>query len=169
MSFLEFITLFLAIYGTVLSTWIFVNERRKNQRHMLVEISLPIERNVAVDEAGIITQIPGSHSEINVYGGNIGNRAIKMAKVGVLVGRGMFGPVNIVLIDQDVSGELSEGEKREHSFDTRQLKDRAKHFAFRSGNLRLVGYYRDEVYGFYKSKAVRTNIDEWIDTDKMRW
>lgn len=166
MSLLDLVTLALAVWGAVISTWLLVMERRKNQRRMLVELSMTIERNM-INNAGFLEPGLGSHMAIKIYGGNVGNRAITLAEVGVLVERGRLHRNSPVLFSASASEELAEGQSHEKFFNVTGSIDKARVLADRRGGIRLVGYYHDEVHGFYRSKPVRTNVDDWFGSNML--
>jgi hypothetical protein len=144
------ITLLIAIYGALLSTYSVWTARQEHKREVKVELSYGLKTN----------PISGVSPTLLILSAlNTGTKTVTLSSTGLILPRKKYlffpRPESNVTFPYD----LPEGKSCSIWIATEELANDLKREGY-SGRIALKGYYRDAIGGYYKSKSVKFNIEK---------
>lgn len=153
MNWKEIITILLAIYGAILSTFNRIAQWRNN----IFRVNVKIKWGAKPLPAGGLSELM-----VILIATNPGRRAVTISSYG------FFAPDNNTLCfpnrmtTLNFPYELTPGKSCEEIFIARDLANELKNIGY-EGEIELMGFYGDELDKTYKSKPWKFNIDEWAE------
>jgi len=146
------ITLIIAIYGALLSTYSIWNARQEHKREIKVELSYGFMRNPL---SGV------SPPMLFLSALNTGTKTVTLSSMGLILPRKDKKYLIFVQPESSVSFpyDLPEGKSCSVWITTKELAEDLKREGY-SGRISLKGYYRDAIGGYYKSKSVKFTIEK---------
>jgi hypothetical protein len=143
------ITLLIAIYGALVSTYSVWTARQEHRREIKVELSYGFMRNALAEVSPTLLILSAM---------NTGAKTATLTSTGLALPRKKY-----LLFAQPESNvtfphDLPEGKSCSVWITNEELLKDLKREGY-SGRIKLKGYYRDAVGGYYKSKSVRFNIE----------
>ena len=144
------ITLIIAIYGAVLSTYSVLISKQQYKREIKVVLSYGFIRNP-------LSQV--SPTMLFIAAHNTGEKTITLTSMGLLLPNKKY--LNFLRPDSNVSfpHELLAGKDCNVWVTTKELAEDLKREGL-SGKVSLKGFYRDAIGGDYRSKSIKFNIDK---------
>jgi len=149
----DIVTIIVAVYGAILSTYNFLVERRKHRPSVNVKIS-----------QGFLSSGAGDVSDLMLFlsASNPGEKAVTLASHGFELPN----KKNLVFprAQSDVTFpcELLPEKGCQVWMPVLDVARALRSEGF-SGKVKLVGFYRDQVGRTHRSKPYEFNVDEWID------
>jgi len=144
------ITLIIAVYGAILSTYSIWSERQEHKREIKVRLSYGFIRNV-------LGQV--SPTMIILEALNKGSKTVTLSSMGLILPKKKYlflaRPNSYVTFPHD----LLDGKNVNVWLETKELAGDLKNEGY-SGRIRLRGYYNDAIGNRYISKSVKFNIDK---------
>jgi hypothetical protein len=151
MDWTNIITAVVALYGAVLSTYMFITQLRKEKFRIKVKITM-----------GFMSFVSGSTSNAMVFlsASNPGQKAVVLSAQGFMLPdkRSMVFPnaqTNVTF-----PYELLPAKSCQIWIEAREIAETLKSHGF-SKKVKLIGFYRDQLDKVYKSKPYKFDIDEW--------
>jgi hypothetical protein len=144
------ITLLIAIYGALLSTYSVWNARQEHRREIKVELSYGFMRNALAEVSPPLLILSAM---------NTGAKTVTLTSTGLVLPRKKYlffaQPESNVAFPHD----LPEGKSCSVWIANEELAKDLKREGY-SGRVKLIGYYKDAVGGYYKSKSVKFNVEK---------
>jgi len=144
------ITLLIAIYGALLSTYSVWTARQEHKREIKVELSYGFMRN----------PLSGVGPTLLILSAlNTGTKTVTLTSTGLILPKKKY--LFFAQPESNVSFpyDLPEGKNCNVWIATEELAKDLKREGY-SGRISLKGYYRDAIGGYYKSKSIKFNIEK---------
>jgi len=144
------ITLLIAIYGAVVSTYSIYASRQEHKREIKVELSYGFMRNVLGEVSPPLLILSAM---------NTGVKTVTLTSTGLVLPRKKY-----LFFAQPESNvtfphELTEGKSCSVWIANKELAEDLRREGY-SGKIKLKGYYKDAVGGDYQSKQKKFNIEK---------
>ena len=145
------ITLIIAIYGAILSTYSIWNARKEHKHEIKVELAYGFSTN-PLSPKGLLLILSAL---------NIGRKPVTLSSMGLILPSKDIKYYTILRPNSNVSFpyDLPEGKRCSVWIGTKELAENLKHEGF-SGEINLRGYYGDAIGGKYKSKKLKFDIEK---------
>jgi hypothetical protein len=145
------ITLLIAIYGALLSTYSVWTARQEHKREIKVELSYGFMRNPL---SGV------SPPMLLLSASNTGTKTVTLTSMGLILPRKDKKYLIFAQPESNVSFpcDLLEGKNCNVWVTTKELAEDLKREGY-SGRISLKGYYRDAIGGYYESKSFKFDIE----------
>lgn len=151
MNWTEIITIIIAIYGAILSTFNRITQWRNNMFRVNVKIKW-----------GAMPQPSGDLGKAMIFliATNPGQRVVTISSYGFIApdNNNLFFPYRKTTLNFPY--ELTPGKSCEEIFMAGEFAKDLKHMGY-TGEIELIGFYGDELDRTYKSKPWKFNIDNW--------
>jgi hypothetical protein len=147
------ITLVIASYGAILSTYSVWSKRKEQKRELKVLLRYGVVSN------SILSHRPSTMLFICAL--NTGKKTVTLTSMGLILPRKDKNYFTFIRPDSNVSfpHDLLEGKSCDVWTETKKLAENLKQEGF-SGKIKLKGYYGDAIGRRYKSKSINFDIDE---------
>ena len=147
------ITLVIASYGAILSTYSVWSKRKEQRREPKVSLRYGVRLNPILGHR--------SPPRLIIRAVNSEKETVTLTSMGLILPRrdnNLFSPY---VPNSDVSfpHDLLGGKNCDVWFETKELAENLKREGF-SGKIKLKGYYGDAIGRMYKSKSINFDIDE---------
>jgi len=145
------ITLIIAVYGALLSTYSVWASRQEKKREIKVKLSYGL----------IANPLSVSPKMLMISALNTGPKRVTLASMGLIVPRKDEKYLTFLRPDSDVSfpHDLVEGKGCSVWVTTKEIAENLRHEGF-SGKISLKGFYRDAIGGEYRSKSLKFDIEK---------
>jgi len=144
------ITLIIASYGALLSTYSIWNKRQEQRRKIKVELSYGLLR------AGLTSDVS---SVLIISAKNTGRKTVTLSSMGLVLPDKKYLAFLYPKSNVSFPYDLPEGKDCNVWIETEELTKDLKKGGY-SGKISLIGYYKDAIGGMYKSKSLK------FDTEK---
>jgi len=145
------VTLSIALYGAILSTYTIWNARKEHKRELKVRLSYGFSTHPFAPQ-GLLLIIEAL---------NTGRKTVTLSSMGLILPTedkkyfAIIHPNSYVTFPYD----LPEGKNCSVWIATKELSEDLKQEGY-SGEIELKGYYGDAIGGKYKSKSIKFDIDK---------
>ncbi len=143
------ITLLVALYGAILSTYTIINERKEHKREIKVTLSF-----------GLIEQGEVSPPMVILSALNTGSKTVTLSSKGLILPNKKI----LFFVRQDdcfpFPYDLVEGKDVMVWREAKELANKLKQEGL-LGKIKLKGFFRDAIGNRYVSKAVKFDIEDW--------
>lgn len=150
---IEIITVVVALYGAILSTYIYITQRNDKRRKIKVKLT-----------AGLMNPpTPSQEFMLFLEVINIGNRKVTINSTGLRLPEGqtvisLVGNTHVTL-----PFELEEGKNCHFWFEIKDLAGSLSNSG-KSGKIKLKGYANDGADNTFYSKPYEFDIDDWLNS-----
>lgn len=146
------ITLLIAIYGALLSTYSIWTRRQEHKREVKVELSYGITRSPLLEVSPLMLILSAL---------NTGTKMVTLTSMGLILPRKDKKYLTILQPESNVTFpyELLEGKNCSVWIGIEKLAKDLKHEVY-SGKIDLKGYYKDAIGNEYRSKSVKFDIEK---------
>lgn len=146
------LTVLIALYGAILSTYIFVSQKKANKRTIKVKLSTGfISMGSSLGETRLIIEII-----------NPGNRTVTICSTGLNLPGSKTVPSLGDNTHIKMPHELTEGKNCHFWFGMKNLASGLKDAGL-SGKVMVVGYATDGADNTYTSKPYPFDVEQWIN------
>jgi hypothetical protein len=145
----DIITVLIAVYGAVLSTYTFLATRRRDKPNIIIEVTTDLRGDMS--RAGLM---------ITLNALNVGHRPITLSMMGFLLPDGQIMDFIRPQTDVEFPYKLESGERCRAWMEVERFKANLMKAGYYQ-QVELVGYFRDEVNRIYKSNKWVFNTDHW--------
>lgn len=147
----EIVTISIAVYGAILSTYTILENRREKKPHIKVELNFAVP---LMDARPVDPLLSFSIM-------NIGSRLVTVNSIGLILPRNQYYFFPYIEGDITFPFGLGAGKSHHHWVDVAELAYRFKKEGYR-GSIKLIGFYKDSLNNCYKSKDFKFHIDDLI-------
>jgi hypothetical protein len=146
------ITLIIAIYGALVSTYSVWGSRQEHKREIKVELAYGFMRNSLSEVSPLMLILSAL---------NTGRRTVTLTSMGLILPKKDKKYLVFLQPESNVSFpyDLLEGKNCNVWTTTKELAEDLKREGY-SGKISLKGYYKDAIGGEYKSKSLKFNIEK---------
>jgi hypothetical protein len=145
------ITLLIALYGAILSTYSIWASRQEHKRELKVRLSYGFSTSPLAPK-GLLLIIEAL---------NTGRKTITLSSMGLILPTKDKKYFTFLRPNSNVNfpHDLTEGKSCSVWISTKELSENLKLEGY-SGEIKLIGYYGDAIGGRYKSKPIKFDIDK---------
>ena len=146
------ITALVALYGAIISTYTLYSQRKEKTRQVNVKLT-----------TGFLTSINGGHSPPVLFleASNPGHIPVNLTSPGIILPDKINIVFPIPLSDVRFPYDLMPGKSCRVWVDLKGLASDLRNKGY-SGNIKLIGFYRDAIGKEHKSKKYKLDIESWV-------